>query len=244
MLAWRDVRVRYKQTVIGAGWAIIQPLLTMVVFTIVFSTVAHVSAHGQPYAVVVFVGLLPWQLFSQALARSTSSLVSSTSLISKIYFPRVIIPVASLGAALFDFVISLGVLAILMAAYGVAPGWGLVALPFFVVMTLLITVGAGLWLSSLNARYRDIGYATPFILQLLMYLSPIAYPLSAVPLRWRTLFELNPLTEIIQGFRWGLIGDPAPNFALLGIGMSIVVAGLVSGLWYFANTQRTVADVI
>lgn len=244
LLAWRDVRVRYKQTVIGAGWAIVQPLLTMVVFTVVFSRFLQVSSGAQPYAVVIFVGLLPWQLFSQSVGRSTASLVSNTPLISKIYFPRVIIPVAALGAPLFDFLISLGVLAVLMGAYGVGPGWGVLALPLFVAVTLLVSLAAGVWLTALNVRFRDIGYVTPFVLQMAMYLSPIAYPLSAVPSRWRTLYELNPIAGIVQGFRWGLIGGSAPNFGLLGAGLVVVVAVLVSGLSYFSKVQQTMADVI
>jgi lipopolysaccharide transport system permease protein len=244
LLAWRDVKVRYKQTLIGVGWAVIQPLLTMVVFTIVFSRVAHVSSGGRPYAVLVFVGLLPWQLFSQAVTRTTTSLVSNNSLISKIYFPRVIIPVAAIGSPLFDFVISLGILAILMGAYGVAPGWGLVALPFFVALTLLASLAAGLWMSALNARFRDIGYAIPFVLQIGLYLTPVAYPLSAVPAKWRTFFELNPMTEFVQGFRWGLIGESPPNWALLGAGTAVVLAFLGWGLSYFARTEQTLADVI
>jgi len=244
MLAWREIRIRYKQTVIGAGWAVIQPLLTMVVFTIVFTKVGHVSSGGQSYPVLVFVGLLPWQLFSQAVGKGATSLVANSPLISKIYFPRVIMPLAALGAPLMDFTISLGILAVLMAAYGAVPGWGLFALPLFVALTLLLSFAVGLWLSALNARFRDIGYVTPFVLQLGLYATPIAYPLSAVPGRWRTLLELNPMTEIVQGFRWGLIGDQSPDFVFLGIGTLVILAVLGSGLAYFARMQRTVADVI
>jgi lipopolysaccharide transport system permease protein len=243
-LALRDIKIRYKQTLIGATWAIIQPLLTMVVFTVVFSRIAHVSSGTKPYAVLVFVGLLPWQLFAQSVTRSTTSLVTNTPLISKIYFPRLIIPVAALGSPLFDFVISLGVLAALMAAYGVSPSWGLVALPGFLVLTLLASLGAGLWFSALNARFRDVGYAIPFILQLGIYISPVAYPLSAVPHHLRLIFELNPIADLIQGFRWGLIGDAPPDGLMLTVAAVTILVVLGSGLLYFGRTQRTFADVI
>ncbi len=243
-LAWRDVKVRYKQTVIGVVWAVAQPLLTMVVFTIVFSRFAHISSGSKPYAVLVFVGLLPWQLFSQGVTRSTVSLVGSTPLISKIYFPRIIIPLASLGAPLFDFAISLAILAVLLGAYGVSPGWGLFAFPGFVALALLISAALGLPLAALNARYRDVGYAMPFLLQLAMYLSPVVYPLSAIPRPWRTVIEINPVTGVVQGFRWGLMRDAAPNFGFLAVGIALTVIVLVWSTRYFARTQRTFADVI
>jgi lipopolysaccharide transport system permease protein len=244
LLAWRDIKVRYKQTVIGAGWAVIQPLLTMVVFTLVFAGFAHVSSGGRPYAVLVFVALLPWQLFSQAVLRSTTSLVSSAPLVSKIYFPRIIIPLAALGAPLFDFCISLVVLAGLMIGYGVAPTWGIVLLPVFILVTLLAALAGGVWLTALNARFRDVGYVIPFALQLGLYLSPVAYPLSAVPERWRTLYELNPIAGVVQGFRWALIGDTAPSIPIFVGATLILGVMLFTGLAYFSRLQRTVADLI
>jgi lipopolysaccharide transport system permease protein len=244
LLAWRDVKVRYKQTVIGAGWALIQPLLTMVVFTVVFSSFAHVPSGGQPYPVLVFAALLPWQLFSQAVSRSTASLVASAPLVSKIYFPRVIVPLAALGAPLFDFCISLVVLAALMAGYGVAPGWGALLLPLFVAVAMLAALTGGVWLTALNARFRDVGYVVPFALMLGMYVTPVAYPLSVVPDRWRTLYELNPLVGVIQGFRWGLLGSEPPRVALFVGATAVLLVGLVCGLAYFTRLQRTVADLI
>jgi lipopolysaccharide transport system permease protein len=244
LLAWRDVKVRYKQTVIGAAWAIAQPLVAMLVLTLVFAHFVRVPTDGLPYPLLVFAGLLPWQLFSQALNRSSLSLVSNSALISKTYFPRVIIPVAAVGAPLVDFLVSSAVLAVLMACYGVAPAWGALTLPFFLALGLLAAAAAGLWLAALNAQYRDVGYIVPFLVQIGMYLSPVVYPVSAVPERWRTLYGLNPMTSVIDGFRWGLLHGPAPSALLVLAGVLGTGVVLTTGLIFFTRAQRTLADVI
>jgi lipopolysaccharide transport system permease protein len=234
VLAARDVQVRYKQTLIGVGWAVAQPLITMVVFTVVFSRFAHISSGDVPYPVLVFAGLLPWMLFSVALTRSTTSLVSNSVLVNKIYMPRLIIPLAALGAPMFDFLISLAILAALMGVYAIAPDPAALLLPAFTALALLTAVGGGLWL----------GYITPFLLQIVLYLSPIGYPISAVPERWQAIYSLNPLVGVIQGFRWGLLGEPAPMLGPLLGSIVLVVLMVTSGLVHFERAERTFADVI
>jgi lipopolysaccharide transport system permease protein len=244
LLAWRDVKVRYKQTLIGAVWTVAQPVVAMLVLTLVFSHFVHIPSDGLPYPVLVFTGLLPWQLFSQSLNRASASLVSSSALVSKIYFPRVIIPVAAVGAPLVDFLVSGVVLAGLMAYYGLAPGWGALALPFFLLLALTAAIAAGLWLAALNARYRDVGYIVPFLVQIGMYLSPVVYPVSVVPERWRLLYGLNPMASVIDGFRWGLLHGPAPSGGLVLAGVAGTLVVLATGLVYFTRAERTFADVI
>lgn len=244
VLAWRDIQVRYSQTVIGASWAIVQPLISMLVFTVIFSRFAHFSSGGIPYPVLAFVGVLPWQLFSQALAKSTTSLVASGSLISKTYFPRLIVPLATLGAPIFDFGIALVMLAVLMAAYGQVPHLGVVFLPAFMLLAVVTSAACGLWLSAVHARYRDVGQLVPFFLQIGMYLAPVGYPLSAVPAHWRSIYSLNPLCGVIQGFRWGLLGDKPPELWPLAVSTAVVVILLVSGVRHFGKAEATVVDVL
>jgi lipopolysaccharide transport system permease protein len=214
---WRDVKIRYKQTVIGAAWAIVQPVMTMVIFTVIFGNFAKIPSDGLPYAIFSYTALLPWNYFSQAIARSGDSLVGDANLIKKVYFPRLIIPLASVSSPLVDFCFSFLVLLAMLAWFGIAPGWGVLILPLFLVLAFMTALAVGLWLSHLNARYRDIRYAIPFLIQLWMYASPVVYSVNMVPEKWRLIFSLNPLARVIEGFRWALLGkgDPAIGAILI-----------------------------
>jgi lipopolysaccharide transport system permease protein len=216
-LVWRDVKIRYKQTVIGAAWAIVQPVMTMVIFTVIFGNFAKIPSDGLPYAIFSYTALLPWNYFSQAIARSGDSLVGDANLIKKVYFPRLIIPLASVSSPLVDFCFSFLVLLAMLAWFGIAPGWGVLILPLFLVLAFMTALAVGLWLSPLNARYRDIRYAIPFLIQLWMYASPVVYSVNMVPEKWRLIFSLNPLAGVIEGFRWALLGkgDPAIGAILI-----------------------------
>jgi lipopolysaccharide transport system permease protein len=243
-LVWRDVKVRYKQTVLGAGWAVLQPFLTMIVFTVVFGRLAKVPSDGLPYPIFAFAGLLPWQMFAFALTESTNSLVASQAVITKVYFPRLIVPLAAIAVAVLDFGIAFTVLVAMMVWYGVGLRPEVAFLPLFLGLTILTAMAAGLWLSALNARYRDVRYAVPFLTQIWLFLSPIAYPASLVPEKFRWLYGLNPLAGPVEGFRWALLGSPAPEPAMMAVSASVVVALLAGGLVYFRKTERTIADVI
>jgi lipopolysaccharide transport system permease protein len=243
-LIWRDMKVRYKQTAIGAGWAVIQPLMMMVVFTVFLGHLAGIKSEGFPYPIFSFAALVPWTFFSQALGGATASLVGSANLISKVYFPRLILPVASAASFLIDLVIALGVLALMMVYYGIAPGWPVVLLPIFTAFALLTALAVGIWLTALNVRYRDIRYAVPFLIQLWLFASPVAYPATLVPQRWQTLYGLNPMAGVIEGFRWALLGTKAPAAGLMVASAGVVAVLLVGGLWYFRRAERTFADVV
>jgi lipopolysaccharide transport system permease protein len=248
-LAWRDVLVRYKQTVIGVLWAVLRPLLTMVVFTFVFSRVAKLPAEGMPYPVMVFGAMLPWQLFAQSLTEGSTSLINNTNLISKVYFPRLIVPASSVIVSFVDFAISMLLLAVLMAIYHVWPGWTLLTLPVFTALALLASAGAGIWLAALNVKYRDFRYIVPFIVQFGLYISPVGFSSSVVLEKFGPkvfmLYSLNPMVGVIDGFRWAISGGhtafPTQSLELSLIGIAIVLA---SGIWYFRKTERTFADVI
>ncbi len=243
-LVWRDVKVRYKQTAIGIGWAIVQPLLTMVLFTAVFSGLANIPSDGIPYPVFAYTALLPWSYFSQALGRSVTSLVSNSNLITKIYFPRLIIPFSAVISPLFDFAVAFVMLIGLMAWFGVRPSWGVLALPLFVVLCLLTTLAVTLWLSALCVRYRDVGMIIPVLLQVWMYASPVAYPVSLVPEKWRLIYSVNPMVGVIEGFRWALLGSNAPDFTLMAVSTLAVLVILYGGLVYFKKMERIFADVV
>ena len=243
-LIWRDVKVRYKQTVIGAGWAILQPLMTMVIFSVVFGSFAKIPSDGLPYPIFTFAALLPWNFFAQAIGRSGISLVGSANLISKIYFPRLIIPLSAAVAPLVDLAFAFVILLGMMAWFGVAPTWGVLALPLFLLLALGTALAAGLWLSALNVRYRDIGYTIPFLIQIWMYASPVAYPVSIVPERWRLLYSLNPMAGVIEGFRWALLGTGTPNIGVMVVSAVVVMMLMLSGLVYFRIAERTFADVV
>ena len=243
-LIWRDVKVRYKQTVIGIGWAILQPLLTMVVFTMIFGNFAKIPSDGLPYPVFAFTALLPWNLFAGALNRCTLSLVGSANLITKVYFPRLIVPVSAIISGIIDFAIAFVFLLGLMLWFHIVPTWGAIALPIFFLLTLITALAVGLWLSALDVRYRDVGHAIPFLIQIWMFLSPVAYPLSVVPEKWRLLYSLNPMVGVIEGFRWALLGKESPDFKVIAVSTAVVVALLLSGLVYFKRIERTFADVV
>jgi len=243
-LAWREIKVRYKQTVIGAVWAILQPLLTMVIFTVVFGNFAKIPSDGLPYPLFAYVALLPWEYFSQAISRSGVSVVNDANLIRKIYFPRLIIPLAAVVTPLADFCLSFLILLGMMLWFHVIPTWGMMALPLFLLMALLTALSAGLWLSALNVRYRDIRYTIPFLTQLWMYASPIAYPVSLIPEKWRLLYSLNPLVGVVEGFRWALLGKESPDFSIMAVSAVVVLVVLLGGLVYFKKMEQTFADVI
>jgi len=243
-LAWRDVSVRYKQTVLGAAWAIIQPFFTMIVFSIFFGRLAEIPSDGVPYPVFSYTALLPWQYFSTAMTNSSNSLVGSANLLSKVYFPRLVIPIASILPAVVDFVIAFVVLLGLMLFYGIMPTWNVIWLPLFLLLALVTALGVGLWLSAMNVQYRDIRYTVPFLIQFWMFASPVAYPSSMVPERWRALYALNPMVGVIEGFRWALLGtDTAPG-PLVAVSAVMALVLLVSGAFYFRRMEKTFADVV
>jgi lipopolysaccharide transport system permease protein len=244
-LAWRDILVRYKQTVIGIAWSLIRPLLTMVVFTIIFGKLAKLPSGGVPYPILVFAAMLPWQFFSNSLSESSNSLIANSNLLSKIYFPRIIMPTSSVIVSLVDFLISSVILALLMIWYKFIPDWRIVTLPFFLMLALFASLGFGLWIAALNVKYRDFRYIVPFIVQFGLYISPVGFSSSIVPGNWRLLYSINPMVGVIDGFRWALLGQNIqiywPGF-LLSIGLTVLV--FLYGLRYFRKTERTFADVI
>jgi lipopolysaccharide transport system permease protein len=243
-LIWRDVKVRYKQTVVGVAWIVAQPLLTTLIFTLIFGVLAGVPSDGVPYAVFAFAGLLPWMFFSGAVTRSGDSLVGSANLITKVYFPRVIIPCAAIGAGLLDFAISLAVLGVLMAYYRVAPTAGLLMLPALLLLVMIFSLGMGMWLSALNVKYRDVRHLLPFLLQIWMYASPVIYPPTFVPERWRWLLKLNPMTGIIDGFRAAIFGGKSFDWFGLASSTIIALALLVYAAFTFRRMERSFADIV
>jgi lipopolysaccharide transport system permease protein len=244
-LAWRDVIVRYKQTVVGVLWAIIRPFLTMVVFVFVFGRIAKLPSESVPYPVMVFAGMLPWQLFATSLSEGSNSLITNSNLISKVYFPRLIVPASSVIVSFVDFAISLALLGVLMIWYHVWPGVHMLLLPIFTILALFASAGAGLWLAALNVEYRDFRYVVPFIVQFGLYLSPVGFSSSIVPEKWRLLYSLNPMVGVIDGFRWSISAGKASLYLpglLCSTLMTIVL--LISGTRYFRRMERTFADVI
>jgi lipopolysaccharide transport system permease protein len=242
-LVWRDIKVRYKQTAIGAAWAVLQPFLTMVVFTIFFGNLGKLPSDGIPYPLFTFVALLPWQLFSRAINDSGNSLVANQQLITKVYFPRLVIPLASLLSGLVDFAISFLILLGLMLYYGVVPTAAALTLPLFILLALVTALAVGLWLSALNVQYHDVRYTLPFLTQFWMFLTPVAYSSSLVPEKWRLLYSLNPMTGVIEGFRWALLGKQGVGPLLL-VSTLMVLALLIGGLLYFRRMEDNFADVI
>lgn len=243
-LAWRDLKVRYKQTVVGAGWAIIQPLMTMVVFTMIFGNLAKIPSDGLPYPIFAFTALLPWNFFAGALSRCSASLVGNAHLISKVYFPRLIVPLSATVAGVADFGIAFVFLVGMMGWFRIGPNWGVLALPFFLLLALATALAVGLFVSALNVRYRDVGHAIPFLIQVWMFLSPVAYPGSLVPDRWRPLYILNPMAGVIEGFRWALLGKRAPDITVMATGATIVLVILLGGIVFFKRMERSFADVV
>jgi lipopolysaccharide transport system permease protein len=245
-LAWRDILVRYKQTAIGVAWALIRPFVTMVVFTLVFNKVAKLPAPGSvPYPLLVFAAMLPWQFFSTALSESSNSLIGNANLISKVYFPRLIVPAGSVITSFVDFLITLGLMAAMMLWYGFLPDWRLATLPLFMALAFGAAFGAGLWLCALNVKYRDFRYIVPFIVQFGLYVSPVGFSSSLVPERWRLLYACNPMVGVIDGFRWALLGGESP-LAVSALLLSVFITSVfcLSGIWYFRRMERTFADVI
>ena len=243
-LAWRDIKVRYKQTFFGAGWAVIQPVMLMVVFGIFFGRLAGLPSDGLPYPVFVLAALVPWTLFANAFLNSSQSVVKNQNIISKVYFPRLVLPVSTACSFLMDFVIALGVLLMLEAAYGIYPTWRLVFVPLLAAFALLAALSIGIFLAALNVRYRDVTYTVPFLIQLWLFASPIGYPSTLIPEQWRFLYGLNPMTGVIEGFRWSAAGattHPGP-LVLVSLVVSLVLP--LGGLLYFGRTERTFADVI
>ena len=244
-LAWRDILVLYKQTVIGIAWALIRPFLTMVVFTIVFGSLAKLPSDGAPYPILVFAGMLPWQLFANALADCSNSLINNANLISKVYFPRLIVPVSRAMVSFVDFMISGTILLGLMAWYDFIPSWRIVALPLFVLIAFAASLGGGLWLAALNVQYRDFRYVVPFIIQFGLYISPVGFSSNIVPEQWRLLYSLNPMVGVIDGFRWAILGGETNLYGMgFTLSVGLVLLLFASGIWYFRRMERTFADVI
>ena len=244
-LAWRDILVRYKQTAFGIVWALIRPFLTMVVFTVVFGQLAKLPSEGAPYPILVFSAMLPWQFFSNSLSECSNSLIGNANLLSKVYFPRLVVPTSAVVVSFVDFMISGIILLALMAWYNFIPTWRIFTLPLFIGVAFAASMGAGLWLASLNVQYRDFRFIVPFIVQFGLYISPVGFSSTIVPEKWRFLYSLNPMVGVIDGFRWAILGGNSqlylPGFML---SMALVVLLLVSGIWYFRKMERTFADVI
>ena len=243
-LIWRDVKVRYKQSLIGAGWAIFQPVMTMAIFTLVFGHFAKIPSDGLPYSVFALTALLPWTYFSAALSRSGTGLVNNANLITKVYFPRLLIPLADVITPAVDFFFAFLVLLGLIAWFGIVPTWGVLALPLFFLLAMSTALAIGLWLSPLQARYRDVGHAIPFVIQFWMFASPVVYPVSLVPESLRLVYSLNPMVGVIEGFRWGLLGKANPDFALMLVSAAVVLVLLAGGIVFFKRMERTLVDVI
>jgi lipopolysaccharide transport system permease protein len=244
-LAWRDILVRYKQTVIGIAWALIRPFLTMIVFTIVFGNLAKLPSEGAPYPILVFSAMLPWQFFANSLAECSNSLLDNANLISKVYFPRLIVPASSVIVSFVDFMISGMILIALMAWYDFVPSWRILTLPLFILIAFAAAMGGGLWLCSLNVKYRDFRYIVPFIIQIGLYISPVGFSSSIVPEKWRLLYSLNPMVSVIDGFRWAILGGKVQLYGLgFSLSLGLVFLLFISGIWYFRRTERTFADII
>lgn len=243
-LVWRDTKVRYKQAVIGAGWAVFQPLMSMLLFTVIFSSLAKLPSDGIPYPLFAYAGLLPWNFIAQATSRSGTSLVGESHLISKVYFPRLIIPLAAASAPAMDLMCGLLMIFPLMLWFGITPGWQCVFFPLFALIALLAALAVSLWFSALHVRFRDVGHVIPFFVQIWMFASPIVYPISLIPEGWRTLYSLNPVVGVVEGFRWSLLGQHAPAIETIVPSVCIVLILLASGIVYFKRMERTFADVI
>jgi len=243
-LVWRDVKVRYKQTALGAAWAIIQPFFTMVVFSIFFGKLGKIPSDGVPYPIFTYAALVPWMFFANGLAQSSNSLVGSANLITKVYFPRLIIPIATVLSGVVDFVIAFAVLLAMMLYYGILPTRNTVWLPLFLLLALLTSLGVGLWLSALNVEYRDVRYIVPFLTQFWLFASPVAYPSSLLSPPWQTVYGLNPMVGVIEGFRWALLGTATGPGPLIAVSSLVALLVLVAGAFYFRRMETTFADVV
>ena len=244
-LVWRDLKVRYKQTLIGIAWAVLQPLITMLIFTIIFGRFAKIPSDGLPYSVFAYCALLPWSYFATALNRCAVSVVGDSNLISKVYFPRLLLPIVGTLSGIVDFCISFFLLLGLMVWYEIRIAWWAIAvLPFFLMLALLTALAVGLWLSALNVRYRDVGFTIPFLIQIWMFASPVVYPISIIPEKYWLFYSLNPMVGVIEGFRWALLGKAGPDFGAMAVSAAVVLLVLVGGLVFFRNMERTFADVV
>ncbi|HSL30761.1 MAG TPA: ABC transporter permease [Anaerolineales bacterium] len=242
--AWRDIKVRYRQTIMGALWAIIQPFFTMVIFSLFFGRLANVPSDGVPYPVFSFAALVPWTFFANALAQASNSLVFSANMIKKIYFPRLALPIATVLAGVLDFVLAFVVLLGIMLYYGITPTLNIVWLPFFSLLALLTSLGVSLWLSAMNVQFRDVRYTIPFLTQAWLFITPIAYPSSLLPDSWRTIYGLNPMAGVVEGFRWALLGtDSAPDKMII-VSALVAIALFISGAFYFRRMEQSFADVL
>ncbi len=243
-LVWRDLKVRYKQTVLGVAWAVLQPLATMLVFSIFFGKLAHVPSDGIPYPIFVYCALVPWQMFSSAITEAANSLVQNQYLLSKVYFRRIVIPLAPVLTATIDSIFAYVLLGGMMIYYGIGLHAAMLLLPLFLLFAALAAFAVGIWLAALTAEYRDVRYTLPFLVQLWLFITPIAYPASLVPARWRLLYGLNPMNGVVEGMRWTLLGAPAPQWNALAASFIVVVLLLVSGVFYFRRLENTLADVL
>jgi len=243
-LTWRDIKVRYKQTALGAAWAVIQPFFLMVVFSLFFGRLAGVPSDGVPYPIFSFCGLLPWQLFANSLTQSSNSLVGSQNLITKVYFPRLVVPISAVLGGLVDFAISFVILLGMLFYYGIMPGWQIVALPGLIVLAVMTALAVGLWLSALNVQYRDVRYTINFLVQFWLFATPVAYPSSIVPEKWRAVYGLNPMVGVVDGFRWALLGRPQSPGVLVLVSTVVVLLLLVGGLYYFRRMEQQFADIV
>ena len=243
-LIWRDIKVRYKQTVLGASWAIIQPLMTMVVFSVFFGGLAKIPSDGVPYPIFAFAALVPWTFFANGLNQSSNSLVGSAHLITKVYFPRLIVPVASVFSSIVDFLIAFVVLLGMMVFYGIVPTLNVLWLPLFLLLAIVTALGVGLWLSALNVQYRDVRYLVGFVTQIWLFATPIAYPSSMLPEPWRTVYGLNPMAGVVEGFRWALLGTNSAPGPIIAVSASAALVILITGAFYFRRMERTFADIV
>jgi len=242
--AIRDIKVRYKQTLLGATWAILQPIMTMIVFSIFFGGLAGVPSDGIPYPIFTFCALLPWQLFAYALTYSSNSIVDNANVLKKVYFPRLILPLSAVIAGLVDFVIAFVVLVGMMVYYDFVPGWAVITLPLFIMLALAAALSVGLWLSALNAKFRDIRYTIPFLAQLWLFVTPVVYSSSLVPEKWQVVYAINPMVGVIEGFRWALLGKSLPPGPMLIVSVVTTTVLLVGGLFYFRRMEKTYADIV
>ena len=243
-LTWRDIKVRYKQTILGIAWAVIQPLFMMLIFTVFFGRLAKVPSDGLPYPIFAFTALLPWQMFSRALTDASTSLVVNERLITKVYFPRLLVPASAVLASLVDFCIAFVLLLGMMLFYAIAPTGAVWTLPLFILLALMSALGIGFWLSALNAQYRDIRYTLPFLTQIWMFATPVVYPASLVPEGWRLLYGLNPMTGVVEGFRWALLGKGGGIEPMLVVSVIVILVTFIGGLYFFRRMERTLADVV
>jgi lipopolysaccharide transport system permease protein len=241
---WRDIKIRYKQTAIGVAWAVLQPFLTMLVFSLFFGRLAHVPSEGLPYPIFYYCALLPWTYFSTALQAATSTIVDNQRVITKVYFPRVLLPLSAIVSGLVDFAVSFVLFAVMMVYYGIRPTAAILAFPLFLLLAVLTALGVSLWLSALNAIYRDVRYVMPFLVQFWMFASPVAYPSSLVPEKWRWAYGLNPMTGVIEGFRWALTGHGTVSKSMLAVSTAGVIVILIGGIMFFQKMESTIADVV